>query len=200
MARGYIEKMQKAKKIEFINRVYLRFADARNHGSNGNSWWYPKANVIAYNVKVYSWLDMSEVRKNLTIRQNDFYSDNELSEIASENQNDEARMFSDDIDSEYGVKSGYAGRSGGWLEVEYPSSLQEVDKTSEEIDYYYQQAKELEELEATISQKIEKALAGYKKYIGSPQAAKDFADNLLSDEDIADIYKGKAKNLLDKLN
>jgi len=109
-------------------------------------------------------------------------------------------MFSNNIDDEYGVKSGYAGRSGGWLEVAYDNNLMSLENdTVEDVNELYKEANKLEKLETEVSQFIEKSLSSYKKYINSDEYVKDIAEMLTTDEDIGDIYKGKAKDLLDKL-
>lgn len=56
-------------KIEYINKVNDEFTNAGNHGGN-NNWWYPKQNVIAYNVKLHgSSKDIDDIRAKMTIRQ-----------------------------------------------------------------------------------------------------------------------------------
>ncbi|MEK7578206.1 MAG: hypothetical protein AAB456_00590 [Patescibacteria group bacterium] len=194
--------MTKKDKIDFINKVNDKFTNARNHGHNGNNWWYPKPNVIAYNVKMHgASKNIDDIRKFMTERQNEYYNDDALYEICNENQNDTARMFSDDIDETHGVKSGYAGRSGGWLEVEYSNPLPDslYDTTSKDINYIYQEAKKLDTLETKISQEITAGHERLQKYMNTDEYCKDVSDSLPDDDMIADEYKGRAKGLLDKL-
>lgn len=194
--------MTKKQKIEFVNKIYDFFTNARNHGHNGNNWWYPKKNVIAYNVKLHGQSKtIEDVREVMSERQNAHYSDDDLYELMQYEQNDTARFFSDSLDEDYGVKSGYAGRSGGWLEVEYNNELTELEEnTSENVDYFYKIAKELEKLEAEISNKIQEAHKKYQNYLNTDEFCLDFVSSLMTDEDIGDRYKEQAKNLLDKLN
>ena len=117
-----------------------------------------------------------------------------------EQQWDTANDLSDDIDAEYGVKSGYAGRSGGWLEVDYQNNLSDDEQEiADNVENFYKDAKELDALEVEIHEEIKKRHASYSKYIGSAEYYKDIAENLLDDEAIADIYKGNIKDLADKL-
>jgi hypothetical protein len=195
--------MTKKEKIDYVNSVYLRFQDARNHGHNGHNWWYPKPNVIAYNVKMHgASKDIEDIRKHMTERQNKYYSDDTLYEISQEQLWDEARMFSDDLDIEYGLTSGYAGRSGGWLEVEYKNDLSELgdDSSIEDVNYFYKEAQKLEKLETEVSEKIKKAHKSLMVYMNTEQYCLDFVERLSDDEEIGEIYKSKAKDLLDKLN
>ena len=114
--------MTKQQKIDYINQVNDRFREARNHGRNGSNWWYPTPNTIAYNVKLYGQKQgIEEIKELMTDRQKEYYSDDNLYDFINHWQNQEAEMFSNDLDLEYSVKSGYAGRSGGWLES-VPSS------------------------------------------------------------------------------
>lgn len=194
--------MNRKQKIDFINKVNDFFINAKNHGNNGDNWWYPKENVIAYNVKLYGGnKSIEDIRKLLSKRQNEYYSDSTLYEIMQDQQNDQAIMFSNELDEAYNVKSGYAGRSGGWLEVEYNNDLIELEEnTDEDVNYYYKLAKELCNLEMKVSNHIEKSLSSYKKYINTDQYCADIVDILIDDEMIGDIYKNEAKSLLDKLN
>lgn len=190
--------------IEYIEQVSERFENASNHG-NGNNWWYPQKNTIAYNVKIYAGASTEDVRKHLTARQNDYYSDDDLMEIMQEQQNDAARIFSDDIDNEYGVKSGYAGRSGGWLEVEYHNDIADYQQNEwaeshiDDIRAAYKEAKKLDQLESDIAEYIKKSVKNYSQYLNGIEYPKDIAESLQTDEDIADTYKGKIKGLTDKL-
>jgi len=188
------------KKINYINEVYTRFTDAKNHGNQGNNWWYPKVNRIAYNVKMRSFGYVESLRKELTPRQNDYYSDNMLYEIMQEDIIDNANMLSDDIQEEYGLNNGFSGRSGGWIEVDYVNNLFILDKdTEEDVNALYKEAKALEQLESDVCEFIKKQHKALNAYIDTPQYYKDFSERLTSDEEIADIYKDKITALTHKL-
>lgn len=193
--------MTKQKKIDYINAVNDRFLDARNHG-NGNNWWYPVKNRMAYNVKMYHFGDVDKLREFLTQRQNDFYSDSHLLGIIEEDLTLNANCLAKDIEFEFGLEAGFAGRSDGWLEVDFENGLDyvDMDTAKEDIEYYFKKAKELEELEEKVKQFIEKQHSSYNKYVDTEQYYKDLTENcLLPDEDIADVYKNKIKQLTDKL-
>lgn len=191
--------MTKEQKEKYIEAVNNRFINARNHGYNGGNWWYPKENTIAYNVKMYSaGVSIDDIRKKLTKRQNEYYKNDEFfSNLVQEYIEQEANMFSDSLDEEKGiVKSGYAGRSAGWLEVEYKN---EIDNW-EEINDRYTEAKKLEALESKIEARIMEAKASLEKYIGSKEFLEYITkEAVLDDTSIANVYKGKTKDLLDKL-
>jgi hypothetical protein len=194
--------MTKNKKIEYINAVNDKFINARNHGHNGNNWWYPKENTIAYNVKMYhGFVSIGDIKAKMTDRQKEYYNKDEyFYELLQETIQRYANDFSNELDATDGIKSsGYAGRSGGWLEVEYINNIDIEAYTSKEIDSVYQTAKELDELETKTGQKIKDAKESLEKYLDSKEYLQEIIDNLLSDDDIADIYKSKAKDLLDKL-
>lgn len=193
------------KKIEYINKINTFFRDARNHGNSG-SWWYPKQNRIAYNVKMRSFCDTDTLRKSMTARQNEFYSDNELYDRAWYGMiEDEATMLMDEIKDTYSLVKdcGMAGRSGGWLEVDYQNDLIEVDETTDKNDiaYYYKLAKELEKQEGEVRELIEQRHKALNAYIDTPEYYKDIAENVLYDDEvIGEFYKDKIKTLTDKLN
>ncbi len=192
-------------KIEYINEINEKFRDARNHG-NGSNWWYPKQNVIAYNVKIYAGPYGAEIRKAMTKRQKEYYTDENIYEILQDYQDQEANCLAQDVMEYDLVEDAYfAGRSGGWLEVEYNNSLEQIDDNGidyhkDDIKEYYKQAKELEKIEVEVKDIIEKRKQEYIKYITSKQFI-DYivSEMLLDDEAIGDIYKEKAKKLLDKL-
>lgn len=195
--------MKTQSKIEYINSVNERFLNARNHGHNGNNWWYPKANVIAYNVKIYGRSkDISDFRKAMTKRQNEYYTEDGLYSIANDMLNMECEMLQQDVVIEMKAKDAhFAGRSGDWFEVEYENTLQEVSEENDkkEIDYYYEEARKLEKQEAEIEAEIKRRHSSLTKYQNTDAYVKDFVDNLLDDEMIGDIYKGRIKDNADKL-
>lgn len=193
------------KQIKYINEINEKFRDARNHG-NGDNWWHPKQNVIAYNVKIYAGPDGEEIRKAMTKRQKEYYTDENIYEILQDYQDREANCLAQDVMEYDLVEDAYfAGRSGGWLEVEYNNSLEQIDDNGidyhkDDIKEYYKQAKELEKIEAEVEDIIERRKRDYIKDITSKQFI-DYivSEMLLDDEAIGDIYKEKAKKLLDKL-
>jgi hypothetical protein len=185
--------------------VNEKFRDAKNHGNGGN-WWYPKQNVIAYNVKIYASPDAEEIRKAMTKRQKEYYTDENIYEILQDYQDQEAEQLANEVMEYDLVEDAYfAGRSGGWLEVEYSNGLEQIEDNG--IDYhkdyikeYYKQAKELEKIEGEVKTMIENTKKEYIKYITSKQFIECIvSEMLLDDEAIGDIYKQKAKTLLDKL-
>lgn len=197
--------MTKKQKVEYINEINKRFREAKNHGK-GNNWWYPKQNVIAYNVKIYEGTDGEEIRKAMTKRQKEYYTDENIYEILQDYQDREAEQLADEVMEYNLVEDAYfAGRSGGWLEVEYNNGLEQIDDNGidyhkDDIKEYYKQAKELEKVEGEVRTMIENRTQWYVKYITSKQFI-DYivSELLLDDEAIGDIYKEKAKKLLDKL-
>lgn len=193
--------MNKVQKIDYINSVFNRFYDAKNHGKGG-SWWYPSHNVIAYNVKMHgNSKDIDDVRKKLTARQNGYYSDNTLYEVMQEQETDEANGLAQDILIEYGLSAGYAGRSGGWLEVQYNNEIDvdDIEKISN-VNYQYKIAKTLDNLENEVAEYIKSRHSSYTKYKNTDDYVNDIIERLSDDEEIGEIYKSRAKSLLDKLN
>lgn len=203
--------MKIQKKIDFINEVNEFFRDAKNHGRNGYDWRYPKENVIAYDVKMHSWSDIEDFRKHLTRLQNEQVSDESLSERFQDFIYREAESFIDELKEEFAiVDCWYAGRSGGWIEVEYNNYLQELeytetqtldiygnDITESEVEDLYQDAKKLQALESKISEYIKKRHQSLNEYICSEEYYKDLKDELLEYEYIksdADILRDRKLN------
>ena len=187
--------MTKQNKIDFINEVNDRFLSAENHsGSN---------NTLSYNVKVYgSNISGEEIREKITDRQREYHSLDDIYQAMDMFQSDSADMLSDEVSNIDGVKECYfAGRSGGYLEVEYCNALEEVyeEDFNEDIASLYKVAKELEETETKVSNLIDKRYNGYCKLINSKDYIIAIINNLYDDKDIAKIYKKKIKNLTDKL-
>jgi len=197
--------MNRQQKIDKYNEIYNFFTDARNHGNNGNNWWYPKQNVIAYNVKLYGGLWLESIRTELTDRQNDYYSDELLYDIIQERQNREAIILSDMVDDMDDVlSSGFAGRSGGWLEVEFQNYLEYIDEdfdnyTDKEITELYNDAQDLMNNQVKVEEFISTAKSNYEQYLKTPEAVSDLVEELLTDDEIGEIYKGRVKDILDKL-
>src|SRR3990167_1599507 len=149
--------MTKKQKIDYINQINDRFINARNHGHNGNNWWYPKENRIAYNVKVYGGISTENIRKKMTERQNNFYSDDAIYELLNDWQCQIANDLSEEIEMLPGVQNtSYAGRSSGWLEVDYINDIDPSCDAAMDIDANYEFAKELEKNEVTVSKLIKK--------------------------------------------
>ena len=194
--------MNKTQKIEFINEINERFTNAKNHGSNGNNWWYPTPNVIAYNVKMYGGsYSIEDIRKNMTKRQNEYYSDESIYSIIEDIRDMSREDLVSNVINMGAKKAYFAGRSGGWLEVEYSNNLDEIteeDKMSD-INYNYQEAKKLEKLESEVSEYVNNFISNLSKYEDSKDYTRDIADNMLDDESIGDIYKSQAQKLIDKL-
>lgn len=199
---------KKTEKIAYIHKVNDFFIDAKNHGNNGSNWWYPNENTIAYNVKVYGGIGIESIREKLSKLQNEYYTDKDLYSRINDNQIDSANFLIEDIRMEFGLESGYAGRSGGWLEVNYINDLQdylpytfsEIEEASiKDINEVYKHAKKLEALEITVSEYIKKRHQTYCKYVKSIDYINDFVQEVESDTDIkagylelSEMYKQKA--------
>jgi hypothetical protein len=201
--------MTKEQKYNYIQEVADKFRNSRNHGHNGNNWWYPKEDTMAYNVKMYSaGIDIDKVKAKMTDRQKDYYKNDDIFEdLYYDYLNMECQFLSDEIEEIKGVKeTSFAGRSGGWFEVEYYNSLSDydIDQNLESFDRKdleeaYTVAKELDELEARIEQEVGLRKQRLEKHLASEDFIDYIVENLMTDEDIAEIYKGKIKDLADKL-
>lgn len=180
--------------------TYLRFYDARNHG-HSDSWWYPSHNVMAYNVKMHSFGDVKKLRAKLTAKMNDYYSDNFLQEVIDHDLESNCLALMDDIKNDFGLSSHFAGRSGGWIEVEYENPLTEAP-SDDEIDYYFDLANKLDNQEAAVKLFIEKRHKALNAYIDSDEYYNDLANygGLLCDDEIDDIHKEKIAELQAKIN
>lgn len=190
--------MNKKEKKAYIDRVHLRFEDARNHGRNGNNWWYPTPFVMAYNVKMYGReKTLDDFREKMTKRQNEYYTDDMLENEWWYLRNNECEALAEYVKENDGVLDvWYAGRSGGWIEVQYTNSLCLSDDC---LESDFREAKALEALEAKIEKEIAEYLKRYKKYLNSEEWRSDFVDGLLDDEAIAEIYKERAEEYIEKL-
>lgn len=189
-------------KIDYINKVNERFENAENHG-NGNNWWYPIANRVAYDVKMVSFGDVETLREYLTPLQDDYYTDDMLQQYINEEQEEACNLLIDDILEFKKVEDVYfAGRSGGWIEVQYTNNL-DNDIEKEDIQHYYKLAKELEKEEEKVKNAIKNTHQGYNKYVDTPEYYKDIANSLLTSEEIKEVYieqGGKLLEKADKLN
>src|SRR3990167_11295644 len=106
--------MNKAEKVNYINTILDRFENARNHGNNGNNWWYPMPFRIAYNVKMYSFLDIDKLREMMSDRQRKYYDKKDLNDLWYETINQEAELAIGEIKeiSPLIYDVFFAGRSG----------------------------------------------------------------------------------------
>lgn len=196
--------MTKKQKIEYVNRVALRFLDARNHGNNGNSWWYPKPFVMAYNVKMNAWPSIATLLEKMSERQREYYGSNEdrLTQMTWDRiVEDTAELCVEEI-KELGAEDVYfAGRSGGWCEVEYPREIDELedDASTQEVNDQYRKAKALEELEAKVANYIRDNHKGLNDYAKSDDVYRDMVEMLLPDDEIADQYRAEINDLTRKL-
>lgn len=196
--------MNKKQKIEYINKVNDRFINARNHGHNGGNWWYPKADTIAYNVKMYhAGVSQEDILKEMTARQKEYYKSGEVFEQLYQDEIEMAgESLVDEVEQKKLVKnSGFAGRSGGWYEVEYNNCIGDYDlDDTKQLNDAYNTAKELDKTEQEVAELVESRKNALEKYLSSKEFIRDIVkDILLDDESIANVYKGKAKDLLDKL-
>ncbi|MCK9370254.1 hypothetical protein M0R04_10140 [Candidatus Dojkabacteria bacterium] len=193
--------MNKQQKIEYIEKINARFIEARNHGGR-NNWWYPTENTIAYDVKMHgACKSINEIREKMSKRQNDFYSDDALYQYCDELRERECESLIELIKEtgKNGLKNAYfAGRMGGWVEVKYINDIQYY-LDNEDIKSAYKEARELEQLESDVHEEIKKQHKAYSLYVNTDGYIVDVIDALQSDEDIGEIYKSRAKMLLEKL-
>ena len=144
---------------------------------------------------------IEDIRKNMTKRQNEYYSDESIYSIIEDIRDMSREDLVSNVINMGAKKAYFAGRSGGWLEVEYSNNLDEIteeDKMSD-INYNYQEAKKLEKLESEVSEYVNNFISNLSKYEDSKDYTRDIADNMLDDESIGDIYKSQAQKLIDKL-
>lgn len=199
--------MNTKQKIEYIQSVYNKFTDARNHG-NGNNWWYPIENRISYDVKIRGTTkDIDDIRDAMSERQKDYYTDAAIYDICDEMQSDACSTLVSDIKDIYSISDVYfAGRSGGWCEVQYKNNIDisciNDETTSDYVEYIddeYKKACNLDNLEGDISSYIKDSHKKYCEYLNTDAYIIDIIENMLSDDGIADIYKSKIKTLVQKL-
>lgn len=194
--------MTKKDYTNYIEKVYTKFIDARNHGGGGNNWWYPTQNTIAYNVKMHRFATVETLRTYLTKLQNEYYTDETLQDVIYQEQEDTCRFLVEDIKEQSQLITGvnFAGRSGGWVEVTYTNNI-DIDITEIRYNYtvkdikeVYAVAKELEETEAKVSKFIEDSHTYYNKYIDTKEYYTNLVDLLVTDEDIRKEYKARSEH------
>lgn len=203
--------MNKQKKLDKINEIAERFINARNHGGGGN-WWYSKRNVVAYDIKMSSFgFSFDDIKDKLTDKQKDFYKniDKLIDAYYWDTLECTLDEFITDIKDSYKyVNECYqAGRSGGWLEIDYRNELCDLwdsvadfeSYESYSIDYIYDEMVALDKEEREISERIKRELKALNNYIESEDFKNDFIDTLMTDEDISAYYKQEAKRLIDKI-
>lgn len=192
--------MTKKDYTNYIEEVYTKFTDARNHGGQGNNWWYPTQNTIAYNVKMHSFATVETLRTYLTKLQNDYYTDGTLCNVIEQEQEDACSFLVEDIKEQSKLVTSvhFAGRSGGWVEVTYTNNI-DIDITEARYNYtvkdtkeVYQVAKELETDEAKVHKFIDDSHAYYNKYIGTKDYYTNLVDLLATDEDIRKEYQARS--------
>ena len=192
--------MNKKEKIEYINNVYNKFENAKNHGTNGSGWWYPTSFTIAYNVKMYSFADVESLRDNMSPLQNEYYNDDSLCECINTELEYTGESLIEDIQEQYGLQALYAGRSGGWLEVDYNNIVDidyvDDDMSYDDVNFYLLEAKRLEKIENNVSNFIKKRHTEYNDYVDTGAYYRYICDNyILPDNEIKEIYKYKIKKL-----
>lgn len=203
--------MKKDKKLKKINEIGEMFINARNHGGGGN-WWNSKRDVIAYNIKMSSYgFSYDDIKDKLSDKQKDFYKniDKLIDAYYWDTLECTLDEFITDIKDIYKyVNECYqAGRSGGWLEIEYENALGELwdsvadfeSYESYSIDYIYDEMVALDKEEQEISERIKRELKALNSYIESEYFKNEFINTLMTDEDISDYYKAEAKRLIDKI-
>lgn len=186
--------MTKSQKIKEIIKIQDFFQDAKNHG-NSNNWWYPTPCTVAYNVKMHSFADVDTLRGYMMPLQNEYYNDDTLTNIIYEQQNDTAGQLEDDVtqiakNAQIDVTTGYAGRSGGWLEVNYSNAFSTVYDESElynesekDIDILYSWYSKLDKLESDIAEFIKNEHTAYNGWIDTPKYYEWMAEEVLTTED-----------------
>ena len=196
---------------EEMLQVLERFEEAENHGKNGDNWWNPVSYRIAYKIKMKSWASCKEMRKVLSPLQNTYYSDEVLEHLMDSEQVDELRRFISETEDRYNknISITIAGRSGGWMEVDY-SKLAEYDRYTleseleegvideEEEEGIYNDIMELEELENEVAGMIENRHREYNKYVGTTEYYEDVTSALIDDEKIREKYEEKGREYLKK--
>lgn len=203
--------MTKDKKLKKINEIAERFINARNHGNGGN-WWYPKKNRIAYDIKMSSFgFSYDDIKDKLTDKQKDFYKN--IDELINAYYWDTLGCTLDEFITD--IKDIYkyvnecyqAGRSGGWLEIEYRNGLGELWDSIEDfegyelysIDELYKNMIELDKEEQEISERIKRELKALNSYIESEYFKDEFINTLMTDKDISNYYRQEAKRLINKI-
>lgn len=192
--------MKKIDYTKYIEDTYYKFIDAKNHG-NGNNWWYPTQNTIAYNVKMHSFASTNKIREVLTQVQNEYYNDEELYQYMQDEEESACRFLKEEIQqlSNNLTDVYFAGRSGGWIEVTYINNIDidiiepRYNYTVKEIKEVYKVAKELNTLEEKVKAFIEEQHKHYNKYIDTSEYYSDIAMSLLDDNDIKQLYKEKGE-------
>lgn len=182
--------MKKKQKIAFISGVKRYFEEAPNHGNGGN-WWHPTQNRIAYDVKMHNWSSVEELRKYMSPLQNEYYSNEHLENILQDEQEQTCEMLIEDVNMNYDVTvAGFAGRSGGWIEIDYINNLEDIDEDEEDESFIDEQLKEaikLDELQEDVKAFIKENHQNYNNYIDTEDFYKDIIDFLEDDESIKAI-------------
>ena len=196
--------MNKKEKIEFINDTNEKFREASNHGNQGDNWWYPNENTIAYDVKMNDFGDIERIRRLLSDKQNEFYSDEYLQNEIYQEQTDECNTLIWELEETDILSASFAGRSEGWIEVEYQNSLQYVDAeedlTLNDIEDEYKEARNLIKQEEKIRKLIERRWEDYNKYVDSKEYYKEFVIHLATENEINAEYQNDINNLKAKIN
>ena len=201
--------MTKKQYIEKISIINNAFINADNHGRNGNNWFYPTENTVAYNVKMHAWGDIDTLRGYLTPLQDKRYTDEELRDVIDNEHYDTCEMLVGDLQEQFPDIEDiiFAGRMGGWIEVSYRNYIsydfngcytdEELEEryTLEELKEEYTTARILEKVEQGVRKEIEKQHAGYNKYVDTPEYYKDLADTLIPDDEIKEEISQEIKEL-----
>lgn len=193
--------MNTKQKREYIESVRERFENAPNHGG-GNNWWYPKPYVVAYNVKMRVFPDAERTAGAMTDLQRDFYK-GKYDAVTERAWDDAVRLAVGDFEEsarEMGTLDCWlAGRSAGWLEVQYP--MLDVgyceELRGERLDLAYRQARELSALEGKVSVLVKDSLTALTAYLESDNFYLDLVSELMQDGDIRDEYRAEARRLIE---
>lgn len=201
-----IQRYTKKDKLKYIEKTHAHFLFAKNHGGRDN-WWYPTEYTIAYNVKMNAFGRIETLRQYLSKTQNEYCSDVALSrhiENEREMQCEYLRSSVLGLNDKIIVDVNFAGRSNGWIEVEYTNPLKYIGDDADSIPddlihEVYAKLKEVEKVEAKVSKLIAKRHKEYNKYVDTKAYYKDLAENLIDDEMIKDEYRAKIAELKMKL-
>lgn len=195
--------MTKKQKKDYINSVYTTLADAKNHGRNGGNWWYPMPNVIAYNVKIWGQQkSIKDIEVKMTPKQRDYYAEVVLWEIEQDIINDACDELRQEVKEIDGVcDAWFAGRSGGWFEVEYNNPLELVDDDTypQAIAELYREAKKVQATIDRVADLVQQRHRHFCEYLNSEAYIDDFIERLWCDEQIDIHYRNQVKHLVDKI-
>ena len=171
-------------KIIAIEEQQKRFEN--NHGGRSN-WWYPYPDTIAINVKMRSFADMDTLREKLTPLQNESMSDEAIQDLFYMEQGAECEILRDEVMEMDGVTNAwFAGRSGGWLEVQFSDADFDVEdpEDAQEVSEVYDAVMVLEKQADAVQELVERAHKAYNDYVDSDGYYTHIMEGIQTDEEI----------------